>query len=113
MIAAYADNSIDESEIDLIKSYVYENCLTEGEWREINFFQQVKPSKEEINKIIDDIVAEITSVKEKKKLLQAVKDIIEADDILKKEEKEIIEILEKKLKIPSVSIFGNLTKQNI
>jgi uncharacterized tellurite resistance protein B-like protein len=111
MITAYADNSIDQSEMDLIKSYVYENCITEGEWREVARFKQVKPSQEEIDTIIDDIRTEFTSVKKKQKLLHAIKDIVEADDILKEEEKEIIGIFEEKLKASPVSVFSTLIKQ--
>jgi uncharacterized tellurite resistance protein B-like protein len=111
MITAYADNSIDQSEMDLIKSLVYENCLTEAEWREINLFKQVKPSKEEIHRMIEDLMTEINSVKARKKLLRAIKDIVEADDILREEEKEIIETLEEKLKFSPIPIFGDLINQ--
>lgn len=111
MILAHADDSIDPAEMDLIKSLIYENCITEEEWREINFFELHKASEEEVNEIIDALIAEIVSGKEKKKFLRAIRDIVEADDILKEEEKMIVEIFEKKLKSGSASVFGNIVNR--
>ena len=39
MILAYSDDSVDESELDLIKNHFYEDCLTESEWMEIDFYK--------------------------------------------------------------------------
>lgn len=111
MILAHADDSIDPAEMDLIKSLIYENCITEEEWREISFYGLHKASGEEVNEVIDALLAEIVSGKEKKKFLRAIRDIVEADDILQKEEKAIVDIFEKKLKSGSASIFGNVIKR--
>ena len=111
MIAAYSDGSVDDDELDVIKDYAFENCLTEQEWREINFFQQQKPTNEEIDKLQDEIVSELHSKLQKKELLRAIRDIVESDGIIKPEEKHIIESLEKKIKKSSLSFASSIIKK--
>lgn len=108
MIISYADETADDTEINLIKDFAFEQCLTEGEWREINVFSSVKPSKEEIDQILDNIINEIHSVSGRKEFLNAIKEIIDADEILKDEEKVILELVERKIKRSDIPVLGNL-----
>ena len=108
MIISYADESIDEAEINLIKDFAFGQCLTEQEWREIDVFRHVKPSKMEIDEILDNIINEIHSMSGRKEFLNAIKEIIEADEILKDEEKEILELVERKIKRSDIPVLGNL-----
>ncbi len=115
MVTAYADESIDEAEIDLIKDYTYEQCLTEQEWREIDFFRRIKPTQQEIEEMLNRIVNEVRSVSEKKELLNAIKELVQADEILQEEEKEIYDLLEQKLKsvnmLTSVNLFSRIKRK--
>ncbi len=111
MIVAYADGSVDEDEIAIIKDYAFENCLTEQEWKEINFFQHVSPTAEEIERLQDEIVGELHSKLQKKELLNAIKEIIEADEIVQPEEKHILESLEKKIKQSSIIFASSIVKK--
>jgi uncharacterized tellurite resistance protein B-like protein len=111
MIAAYSDNSVDENELNLIKDYIYEQCLTEQEWREVDYFGHVKPSVDEMNKIYEKIAEEVQSASDKKELLNAIKEVIATDEILKDEEKVIFETLEKKVKKINVSVIGNVIRR--
>jgi len=94
MIAACSDNSVDDNEMNLLKDYFYEECITEQEWREINYFQHREPTREEHDKIINDIMNSIKSPAEKKELMNAVREVIESDGILKQEEKALLEMIE-------------------
>jgi uncharacterized tellurite resistance protein B-like protein len=104
MILAYSDDSIQEDEIDVIKNHFYENCLTEEEWKEIDLYRLYKPSKEEIESILKNVLQQIESSKDKKEFSKALLEIVNADDVLKKEEQEIISFITKKT--DSSSLFG-------
>lgn len=108
MIAAYADESVDDAELDLIKDYAFEHCLTEEEWREIDFFRRSRPSKEEIGRLMDKLTGEARSAGGRKELLNAIKEVVSSDDILHEREKEIVELLEEKIKTSGSSVLGNL-----
>ncbi|MCU0821404.1 MAG: TerB family tellurite resistance protein [Spirochaetes bacterium] len=108
MITAYADESIDDEELDLIKDYAYEHCLTGEEWREIYFFRRSKPSKEEIGLLMDNLISKASSADRRKNLLNAIKDVVNSDDILHDREKEIVELLEEKINISGTSVMSNL-----
>ncbi|MBP7901667.1 MAG: TerB family tellurite resistance protein [Spirochaetes bacterium] len=113
MILAYSDGSIDESEIDLIKDHFYEDCLTEAEWREISFYQIHKPSKEEIKSILDNILIQIKSNKEKEKFKNALLEIVNADSVFKNEEQEIISYVMNEIDSSGVSTLKNFVKKMI
>ncbi len=108
MIMAYSDESVDENEINLIKDYAYECCLTEQEWREINLIKHTKPSKEEIHDLVKQLTKEVKSKSDKKEFLSAIREIAEADDIIKDGEKEILAIVESEINSSKISFFGNV-----
>jgi uncharacterized tellurite resistance protein B-like protein len=110
MIAAYSDDDLDEDELNLIKDYTYENTLTEQEWREISFFSKKKASEEEIRDIVNEIMSEINSKKERVDILNALREIIEADEITSTEEKNIMRIIEEEMGKNRTGIFLNLAK---
>ena len=45
MAIAYADDSIDQDEINLLKAFAFEHCLSEEEWQEIAFYRQDKATE--------------------------------------------------------------------
>ncbi|MBN1500292.1 MAG: TerB family tellurite resistance protein [Spirochaetes bacterium] len=106
MIAAYADGSVDADELNLIKDYAFEQCLNEQEWAEISFFGQVKPSRDELIEIYRNILNEVKSSRQRKNILDAVRSVINADELISDEERIFLEILEKEtgsFRIPPVS----------
>lgn len=107
MAIASADNKLDESEANLLKDYAFEQCLSGNEWQEVNQYSQIKVSKEEITKMIGELILEIKSVAQKENLLNAIKELIISDEILAEQEEEILEVFEGKLENLKVSIAAN------
>ncbi|MEI6089040.1 MAG: TerB family tellurite resistance protein [bacterium] len=108
MILAYADDSVNEKEINLIKDYFYESSITEEEWREINFYSMNKPNQSEIQEIFDNVLTQIHKHKDKSEFINALKDTINADGILKDQEYEIMELLTTQISTKSIFSFKSI-----
>jgi uncharacterized tellurite resistance protein B-like protein len=108
MILAYADDSVNEMEINLIKDYFYESSTTEEEWREINFYSMNKPSEGEIQDILDNVLLQMHKLKDKSEFINALRDIINADGILKEQENEIMALLTPQINPASIYSFKNI-----
>jgi len=108
MILAYCDDEIDENEIDMIKDHFYEDCLTEDEWKELDFYRFNKPNKNEIQDILENVLLQIQKSKDKTYFINALKDIINADDVLKDQEKEILAFLSDKINSSKINGFKSI-----
>jgi uncharacterized tellurite resistance protein B-like protein len=111
MIVAYSDEAINENEINLIKDYFYESCLTEEEWREIDSYRIRKPRKNEIQDIIDNVLTQIKNSKDKDEFFNSIKEIINVDGVLKDEETEILTILQNKIDSTSYTKFNSIYRR--
>jgi uncharacterized tellurite resistance protein B-like protein len=108
MILAYSDGTMDEEEMNVFKDYVYEQCLTEQEWREIEFYKFKKPSNDELKELMQAVLSRIEGLNDKVELINAFKEIVESDNILKKEEQEIVTLLNEMTNKKSASLFANI-----
>ncbi|MES0491144.1 MAG: TerB family tellurite resistance protein [Leptospirales bacterium] len=106
MATAYLDDNVETSELNLIKDYAFGRCLSETEWREIDFYRQVKPSKQEIENMVKTLVSEIQSKAQKAEFMEAINDMVEADDIVQDEEKEILNYIKKQVNDADISYFS-------
>ena len=104
MILAYSDDSIDETELDVIKNYLYNDCVTESEWKEIDFYKIHKPSKEEIKQILESALLKMDSLRDREEFKKALVEIVNADSVLKEEEKDILAFITKEMN--STAVFG-------
>ena len=111
MILAYSDDSIDESELEVIKNHLYNDCITEAEWKEIDFYKIHKPSQEEIKQILESAMLKINSLKDREEFQKALVDIVNADSILKTEEKEILSFISNEMSTVNVIKFKNIFKK--
>lgn len=98
MLAAHADESVDERELNLIKSRILEqnlqHDLTESEWREIDSFRLGSRSDAELQEIVQEIMAELGSHAKRKEALDAVREIVRADEILHEREETLLKMVE-------------------
>jgi uncharacterized tellurite resistance protein B-like protein len=101
---AFIDDRDEDSELNLIKDYAFEHCLSGKEWQEINFFNEVKTSKEKIKRTIEDLIAEIRSAVQNRNLLKSLEELVLSDDILKNQKNEILDVLKKNIDIFDISI---------
>ena len=108
MILAYSDDSVDESELDLIKNHFYEDCLTESEWMEIDFYKIHKPGKDEIKQILENALLKVESIREKAEFQKALAELVNADGVLKSEEKDILSFINNEIDTASVEGFKNI-----
>lgn len=93
MAIAYADDSIDQDEINLLKDFAFEHCLSEEEWQEIDFYRQAKVTEAELEAMTKRILDEIRANVEKQELLTALEEMVDADEYLHEQEKSIFESL--------------------
>jgi uncharacterized tellurite resistance protein B-like protein len=111
MILANSDDTVDDNELDVIKNHFYEDCLSEAEWREIDFYRLYKPNKTELENILNDVTKQMQSSKDRKDLLEALKEIVIADDVLKEQEKEILDFLTQNINSNSLPYFNHIFKK--
>ncbi len=105
LMCAFSNGDTGPEDIELFKTYTFEQCLTESEWQEINDFPE-PPGAEDINRIVDDILDEAGS-EGGQKLLEAIRDFVAADEFLRAEEKKILSVLNNKS--ADNAFFGELS----
>ena len=94
MAIAYADDTIDQDELNLLKDFAFEHCLSEEEWQEIDFYRQTKVTEAELEAMTKRVLGEIRASVEKQELLSALKEMVDADEYLHEQEKNILESLQ-------------------
>ncbi|MCB1317325.1 MAG: TerB family tellurite resistance protein [Leptospiraceae bacterium] len=93
-ILAGADGQVDDSERHYLRSLAFEACLTEQEWREIEYYGQHQASDAEIQALADRIFSVIHKGKDRRAFLQQLREMMAADAILQKSEQDIIGLIE-------------------
>lgn len=93
-ILACADGNLDEREEHYLKTLAFESCLTEQEWRGIEYYRNHPPSEQEIEKLADDLFQALSKKKDRREFLQQLKEMMAADEVLHGKEQAILDLIE-------------------
>jgi len=99
--AAWADSELSQSELNYIKELARRFDLNDSEWFELQPYIEDPVSDEEQLFVIQDLLSRIGSTSERQTVIRHIEGIINADDRVTTEEKELLSRYEDILKEPS------------
>jgi uncharacterized tellurite resistance protein B-like protein len=110
MAIAATDDRVTLEEQNLLKDFVFEHALTEQEWAELAYYTAARLSREELDQLVETVVAEIRTRADRQQVLEAVRQMAQADDVLSGTEQEILNLIGARVDDVGTSPVAYVTK---
>jgi uncharacterized tellurite resistance protein B-like protein len=110
MAIAATDDDVTLEEQNLLKDFVFEHTLTEQEWAELAYYQTARLSREELGQLVDTVLGEIRTRADRQQLLEAIRQMAQADEVLSGAEREILTLIESRVDAVGTSPIAYVTK---
>ena len=105
--AAFSNENLDDSLKYLFEDYIFEQCITEKEWKEIDDLRPKKPSKQVGEKMIMELSRELMSAVQTGQLFSSIESMLKSDEILiRKKQKILLALQQKTASIPAQVVSG-------
>lgn len=109
--AAWSDGKITEEEIYSLKDLLFRlPSITGREWANLEMYLETPIDADERKELIEDLGRTISSPEDKKLALKTLEEMVEADGVLSKSEKLVVEEVHVILEKSSASAFGHVVK---
>ena len=100
---AWADGEVTQSELNILKSFYEKFNLGKEELAELKYYLAAPISKKEQMNLYDQLISELSSLREKEEILSALESMEQANKRIGDEEKELLNQFRKLLEKPSIT----------
>ena len=115
--AAWADGDIHADEINVLKDLIFNLAGISGEdWQLLELYMDSPMSEEENNHLLEDLINTVTSLSDKLLVSNTLRELIEADGTVSKEEEEFINKVEEAMsgvRTDPISMIGGFLKKSL
>lgn len=110
MAVAATDDRVTIEEQNLLKDFVFEHALTEQEWAELAYYTAARLSTEELGQLVETVVGEIRTRADRQQVLQAIRQMAQADEVLSGTEREVLNLIDARVDDVGTSPIAYVTK---